>query len=332
MIMKIEGSRVFVTGAAGFIGSHLVERLAGLRCEVTALVHYNATSYWHNIEHLPSEVRKKINIVSGDILDQAFLIKALRDHDIVFHLAALISIPYSYVAPQMFVRTNVEGSTNIFEACWANKIKKVVHTSTSEVYGSARYVPIDEDHPLQGQSPYSASKIGADKMAESYFKSFGLPVVTVRPFNTFGPRQSARAVIPTIITQLLQSSAIRMGALYPVRDLNFVENTVDGFIRCAESSKSAGEVINIGYGMGVSIKEVVNAIARIMGIDNVKIMSDRQRVRPKKSEVDRLICNYKKAKKLVGYSPRVTFEEGIRRTVEWIRENQHLFKQKYYAL
>jgi len=248
--------RVLITGAAGFIGSHLTERLVRDGITVKALVHYNSRNDWGYLEQLPHDVLNHIEVMAGDVQDPLSMRKAVQDCDLVFHLASLIAIPYSYLAPQSYIMTNVIGSLNVMQACLDEGVEKIVHTSTSETYGTAQYVPIDESHPLQGQSPYSASKIGADKIAESYHTSFGLPVAIIRPFNTYGPRQSARAVIPTIITQILNDNVVRLGSLHPTRDLNFVSDTVDGFIKVAKSDRSVGEVINIGTGQEISVGEL----------------------------------------------------------------------------
>ena len=325
-------SKIVVTGASGFIGSHLVGRLARMGAKVTALVHYNSSNNWNNLECLSDKIKNNIKVVSGDILDEEFLTSLFKNQQIVFHLAALISIPYSYTAPKIFAETNILGTINVFQACLRNKIKRIVHTSTSEVYGSAKYVPIDEKHPLQAQSPYSATKIAADKIAESYWRSFDLPVVIIRPFNTFGPRQSARAVIPTIITQALVSDTVKLGSLFPIRDLNYVSNTVEGFILCASQKNIEGNVFNIGYGEGITIKELVKKIIKLIGRPKIKVISDDKRIRPKKSEVSRLICDYKEAKKKLNYRPIHTLEEGLIKTIEWIKENIDRYKTDSYSI
>ena len=329
--MNWKKKKVLVTGAGGFIGSHLVERLVKLGATVRALVKYNSRNDWGMIEYLPVQTRKKMEIIQGDIRDAKFCREAAKNCDIVFHLAALIAIPYSYHAPESYVDTNIKGTLNIINACLENKVRKVVHTSTSEVYGTAKYVPIDENHPLQGQSPYSATKIGADKIAESYYLSFGLPVATIRPFNTFGPRQSARAIIPTIITQALCSGRIKLGSLKPIRDLTYVKDTVEGFIRIAESDKTAGEVINIGTGKGVSVGELVGLIGKIIG-RKIEVICDRKRLRPPKSEVLRLICNNKKAEKLLSWKPSFSLENGIIETKNWIEKHLDFYKSDIYNI
>ena len=329
--MTWSNKTVLVTGASGFIGSHLTEQLVALGASVRALVHYNSRNDWGHIDRLPQMIQQELEIIPGDIQDPYATQKAVSGCEIVFHLAALIAIPYSYRAPVSYVETNVKGTLNVMQACLSEGVAKVVHTSTSEAYGTAIYTPIDENHPLQGQSPYSASKIGADKIAESYWLSFDLPVATIRPFNTYGPRQSARAVIPTIITQALAKDEISLGALTPVRDLNFVQDTINGFIRIAESEKSIGEVINIGFGQGITIGDLANKIFKLMGKD-VKIVTDESRFRPPKSEVFKLICDHRKAEKLVDWAPQFTLDQGLAETIEYIRNNLDLYKAELYNL
>lgn len=330
--MRLKGKKVFVTGAGGFIGSHLTQRLAELGCKVTALVHYGSAEDHGNLDRLCRSVTRKLRVIPGDIHDPQFLRSAIKGQEVVFHLAALISIPYSYAAARLFLETNVLGSLNVFQACLENRVQRVIHTSTSEVYGSARYVPIDERHPLQGQSPYAATKIAADKLAESFYCSFSLPVVIVRPFNTFGPRQSARAVIPAVITQLISNQGVRIGSLFPVRDFNYVDNTVDGFICCAQSDKAVGQTINIGSGKGIAIRELIRKASRITGVKCPCLHTDARRLRPAKSEVSRLLCDYSKARRLTGYEPRVSLEEGLKRTAAWIREHIREYKPQVYKI
>ncbi|WP_069650355.1 NAD-dependent 4,6-dehydratase LegB [Caloranaerobacter ferrireducens] len=328
--MQLKNKKVLVTGADGFIGSHLTERLVELGANVTALVQYNSFNNWGWIETLDKHVKKEIEVYTGDIREYDNISKVIKGKDVVFHLAALIAIPYSYQSPAAYVRTNVEGTLNILEACKTYEVQKIVHTSTSEVYGTAQYVPIDEKHPLQGQSPYSASKIGADKIAESYYRSFDLPVATIRPFNTYGPRQSARAVIPTIISQILSGKeTIKLGALSPTRDFNYVKDTVEGFIRMAEVDESIGQVINIGTNREISIGDLAKKIISLTG-KKVKIECDEQRLRPEKSEVNRLLCDNTKAKEILGWSPRYTLDEGLMETIEWINNNLNYFKTDIY--
>jgi NAD dependent epimerase/dehydratase len=327
--LKIDGAKVLVTGAGGFIGSHLVEALVARGCRVTAMLHYDARSDQSNLELASDEARRAIEVVSGDVQDPYFTSAVVRGQDVVFHLAALIAIPFSYVAPASFVATNVSGTLNVLEACRAHGVARLVHTSTSETYGTAQYTPIDERHPLQGQSPYSASKIGADKLAESYHLSFGVPVSTIRPFNTYGPRQSARAVIPTIISQALASPVIRLGSLTPVRDLNFVLDTVAGFIAVAESDAAIGHVVNVGTGSAISIGDLVTLVLRLMGVQR-EIATDEQRIRPEKSEVLTLLCDRRRAEALTGWKPRHTLEQGLAATIEFVRRHADRFRPHVY--
>ena len=327
--MNWNGQKVLVTGAAGFIGSHLAERLVALGANTRAFVHYNSSGSWGWLDQ--SSVRDQIEVVLGDIRDRESIDVAMKKVDVVFHLAALIAIPYSYDAPLSYVRTNVEGTLNVLQSARSQGVAKIVHTSTSEVYGTARSVPISEDHPLQGQSPYSASKIGADKIAESFHLSFDLPVVTVRPFNTYGPRQSARAVIPTIVTQALSQPEIRLGNLEPTRDLNFVTDTVEGFIKAAESSNAVGEVINLGTGREISIGTLAQTILQVMG-KKIPVVSESQRVRPENSEVERLCAENRKARELLSWQPQFSLEEGLVTTIEWLRENHEQYRSDVYVI
>jgi NAD dependent epimerase/dehydratase len=324
-----QNKKVLVTGAGGFIGSHLTERLVELGASTRALVHYNSAGAWGWLDASP--VRDEVEVIQGDICDRDSMTRATAGVEIVFHLAALIAIPYSYHAPLSYIRTNVEGTLNVMQAAKSAGAELVVQTSTSEVYGTARSVPISEEHPLQGQSPYSASKIGADKIAEAVHRSFGLPVTIVRPFNTYGPRQSARAVIPTIITQALKRDAIRLGNLEPTRDLNFVTDTAEGFIRAAESPAAVGQVINIGTGLEISIGELAARILKMIGRE-LPIICEDQRVRPDKSEVERLCADNRRALELLNWQPRVSLEEGLRRTIAWLQENNERYKPGVYAI
>lgn len=326
---NFEGKTVLVTGAGGFIGSHLTERLAAANARVRALVHYNALGSVGWLETSPW--RDKIEIVTGDISDHGSVRGAMQGAEVVFHLAALIAIPYSYRAPDSYVRTNVVGTLNVLQAARELGVGRVVHTSTSEVYGTARYVPIDEAHPLQGQSPYSASKIGADKMAEAYHLSFGLPVVTVRPFNTFGPRQSARAVIPTIITQALKGGVVRLGSLTPTRDLNFVSNTVDGFLLAASTPEAVGRTVNLGTGREISVGDLATLIGRLMGC-SIQIETEDKRLRPDKSEVERLLANNALAASILKWQPKVALEEGLTQTIDWLRQNTDKYRASGYVI
>jgi dTDP-glucose 4,6-dehydratase len=326
------GEQILVTGAAGFIGSHLTETLAAQGRRVRAMIHYNFQNNWGWLDTLPKALMERIEVFPADICDPYAVRKAVAGCDTVFHLASLIAIPYSYLAPASYVETNVKGTLNVLQAALDSRVRRVVHTSTSETYGSAQYVPIDEAHPLVGQSPYAASKIAADKLAESYHLSFGLPVATIRPFNTFGPRQSARAVIPTIVTQALSGAGvIRLGALHPVRDLNYVVDTVAGFLAVAESEGAVGTVVNIGRGEGVSIGELAGLILQICGSD-ARVESQTERLRPDKSEVQRLVCGNRKAREVLGWFPQHSLREGLEATVEWMRANLDRYKANLYNL
>jgi len=329
--MKWQDKRVLVTGAGGFIGSHLVDELLNKGAEVTAFVHYNARNDWGMLEGRYNDKTPNLNVIAGDVTDSLFVKKAVSEKEYVFHLAALIGIPYSYVAPESYINTNIKGTLNIMQACLDGGIDRVVHTSTSEVYGTAEYTPIDEKHPLQGQSPYSASKIGADKIAESYYCSFGLPVTTIRPFNTFGPRQSTRAVIPTIITQALTSNTVKLGSLTPVRDLTFVIDTALGFIKFAESNKTVGKTVNTGSGRGVTIGELADLIIERVN-PKAGIVCEKERVRPEKSEVMQLLCDNRYAKDLAGWEPTYTLEDGLSLTIEWMKEHIGSYKAGLYTV
>lgn len=328
--MNWRGKRVLVTGAGGFIGSHLAERLVEAGAEVRALVHYNALGRWGWLDYSP--YRTQMEIVSGDVCDRDSVYHALRGAEAVFHLAALIGIPYSYRAPVSYLRTNAEGTLNVLQAAREAGVERVLHTSTSEVYGSAMRAPIDEDHPLQGQSPYAASKIAADKMAESFWRSFGLRVVTLRPFNTFGPRQSARAVVPTIVAQCLaRRETIRLGSLSPTRDFNYVANTVDGYLAAAEAPQAIGRTINLGSGREISIGDLAKLIARLAGVA-AEVESEDSRVRPVQSEVNRLIADPARARELLGWMPRVGLEEGLQETIAWMSDHMELYRPDVYAV
>ena len=329
--LTLKDKKVLVTGAGGFIASHLCEALVAQGADVTALVHYNALSSIANLSFAPEGVRERMTIVFGNIEDGDDMRHVVEGQEIVFHLAALIAIPYSYVAPRSYLRANVEGTLNVLEAARHLGVARVLHTSTSEVYGTARYAPIDEAHPLQGQSPYSASKIGADKLAESYHASFDLPVVTVRPFNTFGPRQSARAFIPTIVSQALMRDEIHLGALDPLRDMTFVSDTVAGFLAAATAEGVAGETINLGTGETHSIGTFAGRIQAIMGTDK-PIVQDPDRIRPARSEVGHLVSDNAKAKRLLGWSPRVPLDEGLARAIDFVRENIGLYAADRYTV
>ena len=322
--------KVLVTGADGFIGSHLVEMLVDKGYDVKALSQYNSFNSWGWLDSI--NCKKDIEILSGDIRDLNFCKIISKDVDIIFHLAALIAIPYSYISPDSYLETNVRGTLNICQAAKENGVSRLIHTSTSEVYGTAKYVPIDEKHPLQPQSPYSASKIAADAMAMSFFNSYDLPVTTVRPFNTYGPRQSARAVIPTIITQIASGQKnIKLGDTLPTRDFNYVEDCCRGFIMIVENQKTIGEIINIGSNFEISIFDTLNLIKELMSSD-INLILDEQRKRPLNSEVYRLWCDNKKIKDLVGFKPQTNIRNGLKKTIDWItkKENLEIYKTDIY--
>ncbi len=324
------GKKVLVTGADGFIGSHLTESLLEAGYEVKAFTYYNSFNTWGWLDTFPREKLREIEIFSGDIRDPNGVREAMRDMNYVFHLAALIAIPFSYHSPDSYVDTNIKGTLNVLQAARGLGTERVLITSTSEVYGTAKYVPIDESHPFQGQSPYSATKIGADRLAESFYRSFDLPVSIVRPFNTYGPRQSARAVIPTVISQLLAGKdRIQLGALSPTRDFNYVKDTAAGFIAIAESEKTLGEEINIATQHEISIGELADEIISQIN-PGAEIVCDEQRLRPEKSEVNRLLGANAKIKSLTDWTPRYSLAEGIRETIIWIRENMDRYKTDIY--
>ncbi len=318
--------KVLVTGADGFIGSHLTEMLVAKGHQVRALSQYNSFNYWGWLEDV--ECRDKLDIVCGDVRDPHYCREITKDIDVVFHLAALIAIPYSYVAPNSYVDTNVQGTLNICQAAKDNGCGRVVHTSTSEVYGTAKYVPIDEKHPLQPQSPYSASKIGADAMAMSFHNAFDLPLTIARPFNTYGPRQSLRAVIPTIIAQIANGKKeIKLGDVSPTRDFNYVLDTCRGFIALAESDKAIGEAVNMGSNFEISVGDTLNKIKELMGSD-VEFITDEQRLRPEKSEVFRLWCDNAKIRELTGFEPQYSIDQGLKETIDWFMNPENLAKYK----
>ncbi len=318
-------NKALITGADGFIGSHLVETLLAKGYKVRALSYYNSFNNWGWLEGLEHE---NLEVVTGDVRDYHFCLKISEDIDVVFHLAALIAIPYSYVAPESYIDTNVKGTSNICLAAMNNGIKKIIHTSTSEVYGSARYVPIDELHPTQPQSPYSASKIAADAIAMSYFNAFNLPLIIARPFNTYGPRQSARAIIPTIISQIASGmDKVKIGDLTPTRDLNFVKDTCNAFIALATSDNVIGKTINIGSNFEISMGDLFNKIAGLMNSNAIPV-KDKMRIRPSKSEVTRLCCDNTKIKSLTGFEPKYSLDEGLKETIEWFLNKDNLIKYK----
>ena len=322
--------KVVVTGAGGFIGSHLVEALAAAGAAITAVVRYNSGSLIGNLAFIDAELRPAVRVVSGNIEDSDFVYQTIKGHDIVLHLAALIAIPYSYEAPRSYVRANVEGTLNVLEAARRYDVTRVVHTSTSEVYGTALRTPIDESHPLQGQSPYSASKIADDKLAESYYRSFATPVTTLRPFNTFGPRQSARAFIPTIISQALEHDEVRLGSLTPERDMTFVNDTVAGFMAAATVPGIEGMTINLGTGKTHSVGWFATRILGLMGVDK-PIVQEEQRLRPTRSEVMKLISDNSQAREIIGWSPKVALDDGLRQTIDFVRRHRSLYQTDAYV-
>ena len=322
--------KVLVTGADGFIGSHLTESLLEKGYDVKAFTMYNSFNTWGWLDTLPKDKLSQIEIFSGDVRDPNGVREAMKGMDGVFHLAALIAIPFSYHSPDSYVDTNIKGTLNVLQAARELETERIMITSTSEVYGTAKYVPIDENHPYQGQSPYSATKIGADRLAESFYRSFNLPVSIVRPFNTYGPRQSARAVIPTIISQLLSGKEeIKLGSLTPTRDFNYVKDTAAGFIAIAESDKTIGEEINIATQREISIGDLANEIIRQIN-PTARIICDEQRLRPEKSEVNRLLGSNEKIKRLTNWEPKYTFTDGISETINWMRENLDRYKSDIY--
>ncbi len=322
---------VLVTGAGGFIGSHLTEALVRAGYQVQALVHYNSSNSWGWLSQLPIEIKQALSVTQGDIRDAEQMRSLSQGKELIFHLAALIAIPYSYQASRSYIETNVTGTLNILHAGLANDCR-VLHTSTSEVYGTALYVPIDEKHPLQGQSPYSASKIAADMLAESFYRSFELPVTIVRPFNTFGPRQSARAVIPTILSQLLSDKeTLELGALSPTRDLNYVANTVSAYLTVAESGLGNGEVINFGSGHEIAIGDLAELLMKLTGIHK-PLVSTAERQRPSGSEVERLLCDPNKAKNIFNWESQYSLEQGLELTIPWLRDNLHIYRPESYTV
>lgn len=324
--------KILVTGSDGFIGSHLTEELVRSGYQVKAFVYYNSFNTWGWLDTLPSDVMKNVEIFQGDVRDPNGVKEAMKETAAVFHLAALIAIPFSYHSPDTYVDTNIKGTLNILQAAREQDLERVLVTSTSEVYGTAQYVPMDEKHPFQGQSPYSATKIGADRLAESFYRSFQLPVSIVRPFNTFGPRQSARAVIPTIITQLLAGKEkIHLGSLTPTRDFNYVKDTVNGFIKIYESERTIGEEINIATQHEISIGELAEELIRQIN-PNAKIVCDEERLRPEKSEVNRLLGSNKKIKELTDWKPVYSFEEGLSETISFFKDNMDKYKPDIYNI
>jgi NAD dependent epimerase/dehydratase len=332
--MRLDGKKVMVTGADGFIGSHLTEALVRSGCDVRAFVYYNSFSSWGWIDRVPVDVRDQLDVFAGDVRDPNGVRSAMSGIDVVFHLAALIGIPFSYHSPDSYVDTNIRGTLNVLQAARDLGTERVLTTSTSEVYGTALRVPIDETHPLQGQSPYSATKIAADKLAESFYRSFGLPVVTVRPFNTYGPRQSARAFIPTVITQLLDGAAeLHLGATSPTRDMNYVSDTCAGFLALAETDAAVGREVNVGSGTEASIGDIAEMLIAMIA-PGVPITLDEARLRPAKSEVERLVCDNTLMRELTSWTPKVGLDQGLSRTVEWFRDpvNRAGYRSGFYSV
>jgi len=324
--------KILVTGAGGFIGSHLTEELVRQGEDVRAFVRYNSRDERGLLEELPKEIRNQIEVIPGDLKDPDGVKKAVKGCHKVFHLGALIAIPYSYVHPFNFIQTNVIGTAHLLNACLENEaLERIIHTSTSEVYGTAQYIPIDEKHPLQAQSPYAASKIAADKLAESYYLSFDLPIAIIRPFNTFGPRQSLRAIIPTIISQVIADKKILLGNIEPRRDFLFVKDTVRGFIELGQCEEAVGKVVNVGTGHDISIGELVKKILHLMG-KRGEIEIEERRIRPLKSEVMQLLSDTRIAQKLFGWAPKYTLEDGLEETIDWYRKNLSRFKVGSYPL
>jgi NAD dependent epimerase/dehydratase len=330
--LDLKGKKILVTGSEGFIGSHLVERLIEKGARVKALVQYNSFNRWGWIDTFPENIKQELEIFLGDVREFDNIKKAVKGQEVVFHLAALIAIPYSYLSPAAYIKTNIEGTMNVMQACLDFEVSKVVHTSTSEVYGTARYVPMDENHPLQAQSPYAASKIGADKIVESLNLSSGLPAATIRPFNTYGPRQSARAVIPAIISQIIShKDSMKLGSLLPIRDFTYVMDTVDGFIKAAEIDKSNGQTINLGNNNEISIGELLDKIIHLTG-SKITLKTDEERMRPQKSEVERLRCDNKKAMEILGWSPTYDIDAGLKETIGWMELNKEYYKADIYNI
>lgn len=323
--------KVLVTGAGGFIGSHLVERLLDLGAEVSAFVHYNASGSRGSLDQLGLQDQQRIKFFVGDLLDPDAVENAVRDQQVIFHLAAIIAIPFSYLRPGQVLVNNVHSTLNVLQAIRKVGVERMVHTSSSEVYGTAQHVPIKEDHPLQAQSPYAASKIATDKLVQSFHLSYDLPVVTLRPFNTYGPRQSARAIIPTIITQALTQERVFLGAMHPTRDLNYVTDTVEGFIRIAQTPGIEGRTYHIGTGQEISVGQLAEKIIALVGRD-VSLMFDPTRIRPSASEVGRLICDASRARADIGWEPKVSMKDGLQQTIEWVGRNIATYRPGTYVL
>ncbi|MBA7529904.1 dTDP-glucose 4,6-dehydratase [subsurface metagenome] len=327
--MNLSNKSILITGAGGFIGSHLVEELVKKGCKVRAFVHYNSFNRWGWLDYVDKKIKNSIEIFAGDVRDPNGVKESMRNIDVVFHLAALIGIPYSYHSPDTYVDTNIKGTLNILQAARDLSTEKVICTSTSEVYGTAQFVPITEEHPINPQSPYSATKASADFLALSFNRSFSLPVSIIRPFNTYGPRQSARAIIPTIITQIASGKTrIKLGSISPKRDLTYVKDTIEGFIKIAESEKSIGKVINIGSNFAISIEDLAIMISKLMNTE-IKIEEEAQRQRPEKSEVEKLWADIANAKRLLEWSPKFTLKQGLKETINWFSDQDNL---RFYKL
>jgi dTDP-glucose 4,6-dehydratase len=327
----LKGKKVLVTGAGGFIGSHLTEALIETGAAVRAFVRYNSRNHWGYLEELPRQKKSEIEVISADLRDFQAVSRAVKDMEVVFHLGALIGIPYSLNYPFDVVATNITGTLNVLQASLEQNVSRIIHTSTSEVYGTAQYTPIDEKHPLQPQSPYAASKVAADKLAESFYRAYNLPVSILRPFNTFGPRQSLRAVIPTIATQLLEGEKLLLGNLEPRRDFTYVADTVNGFIQLAGKPKVEGEVFNLGTGRDISVREMIELISKALGVE-ARVEIDAARRRGNQLEVMQLLSDNSKAANILGWKPSLTLEEGIRRTVDWVKEQKDRFKTHLYNI
>jgi NAD dependent epimerase/dehydratase len=329
--LRIKNKKVLVTGAGGFVGSHLVEVLVKSGAKVKAFVHYNSRNDWGMLEDVEKNILREVEVIASDLRDADAVRKAVKGQEVVFHLGALIGIPYSYVNPRDVVDTNVGGTLNVLTAGRDFKVEKIIHTSTSEVYGTAQYVPMDENHPVNPQSPYAASKLSADLLALSFHRSYDLPVGVIRPFNIYGPRQSARAVIPSITIQALVKKKVNLGSISPTRDLTFVTDSALGFIAFAECGKTVGEVVNLGSNREVSIRELIQIVSTCLN-KKIKIIKERKRVRPEKSEVERLFSDSRKAKTLFSWNPKLDIEEGIRRTISWIEKNIDRYKEEIYNI
>ena len=328
---NLGNKRILVTGAGGFIGSHLTETLLENSAEVRAFVHYNSRNEWGFLEDLPTDIKSSVNVISSDLRDYHAVKQATKQVDIVFHLGASIGIPYSLAFPNDVVQTNVIGTLNILNASLENEVPKIIHTSTSEIYGSAQYIPIDEKHPLSPQSPYAASKIAADKFAEAYYRSYNLPVTILRPFNTYGPRQSLRAIIPTIITQIFEGRRVLVGNVEPRRDFTFVSDTVNGFIQLAKKDGVEGQTFNLGVGKDISIRELIILISRLIGVEP-EIEISRMRVRGNQTEVMQLLSDNSRASKILEWQPKYSLEKGLELTIDWLQTKKHIFKSKFYNI